>query len=91
MEVNGAAFCRRQVPSYGRVYAPRDWRGHKIRVLVTDGQYTISVADEQVSVEVEPLYDRVTRLKEEGKGNPQLFVGRQHEDATVVLVRDPTT
>jgi len=89
VEVTGTAFERRTVPASGRVYAPRDWRGTRIRVIVSPDGYSVQTSgDGSVRVRVPAtVVDRESQPQDEGENPPQIRVGEEHEGETVLLVR----
>lgn len=91
MIVEGEDWERSIVPASGRVYAPQDWRGDSVLLLVPRNGYTVTADEEGVSVEAEALYKREARTGAEGQNPPQLRVDAEHEGSTVLLVRGPRT
>jgi hypothetical protein len=91
MEVTGTAFERRVVPASGRVYAPRDWRGHDVAIIVSPEGFTADVGPDGLERISFPSIDkkRVAALPGNGDGNPQLYIGGSYEGEQVLLVRDP--
>ncbi|PSG98056.1 hypothetical protein BRD56_02525 [Thermoplasmatales archaeon SW_10_69_26] len=91
MTVTGSAVERRTVPASRRVYAPTDWQGDPIHVLVPDGDYTIhvDVDEDQVTVTADVAYEH-TATPWGGTGPPQLYIAKGLEGEEAILVRDPS-